>query len=63
VTPESGEVLFHAELSGGSSLNSTVANSSIPNRDASSRVAQSYGFTLNTRHKVKDMTFDGRLEY
>ncbi|MFP5263867.1 MAG: hypothetical protein ACLGJB_18455 [Blastocatellia bacterium] len=53
ITPESGEVLFHSELGGGSLLNSTIPNSS--NRFN--------GFTLNTRYKVKDMVFDGKLEY
>jgi hypothetical protein len=64
----SGDVLFHAELSGGSGLNSTIPNSDGANRDTSvnpGRVASSLGigFTLNTRYKVKDMMFSGKLEY
>jgi hypothetical protein len=53
ITPESGEILFHAELGGGSQLNSTLSNSDVARN----------GFTLNTRYKVKDMMFDGKLEY
>jgi hypothetical protein len=53
ITPESGEILFHAELGGGNRLNSTIANSDIANN----------GFTLSTRHKAKEMMFDGKLEY
>jgi hypothetical protein len=53
ITPESGEVLFHSILAGGNRLNSTVPDSDIVRN----------GFTLNTRHKVKDMMFDGKLEY
>lgn len=53
ITPESGEILFHAELGGGSQLNSTLSNSDVARN----------GFTLNTRFKVKDMMFDGKLEY
>ncbi|MGA9772870.1 MAG: hypothetical protein WBV94_27820 [Blastocatellia bacterium] len=53
ITPESGEILFHAELGGGSQLNSTLANSDVARN----------GFTLNTRYKVKEMMFDGKLEY
>ncbi|HVG18536.1 MAG TPA: hypothetical protein VNI02_05745 [Blastocatellia bacterium] len=53
ITPESGEILFRSELSGGSGLNSTIPNSG----------SRSNGFTLNARYKVKDMMFDGRLEY
>lgn len=55
ITPESGDLLFHSELGGGSLLNSTIPNSSSSNRFN--------GFTLNTRYKVKDMVFDGKLEY
>ncbi len=53
ITPESGEILFHAELGGGSQLNSTLSNSDVARN----------GFMLNTRFKVKDMMFDGKLEY
>lgn len=53
ITPESGEILFHSDLSGGSGLNSTIPNSS----------GRSSGFTLSTRYKVKEMMFDGKLEY
>jgi len=53
ITPESGEVLFHAELGGNSGLNSTIANSDVARN----------GFTLNMRYKVKDMMFGGKLEY
>jgi hypothetical protein len=53
LTPDSGEVLFHAELKGGSMLNSTIANSDVANN----------GFTLSMRYKVKDMMFGGKLEY
>lgn len=68
ITAESGDVLFHADLSGGSGLNSTIPNSDAPNRDTSTspgRVASplAIGFTLNTRYRVKDMMFSGKLEY
>ena len=53
ITPESGEILFHAELGGNSELNTTLSNSDV----ARNR------FLLNTRFKVKDMMFDGKLEY
>jgi hypothetical protein len=53
ITPDSGEILFHADLGGGSRLNSTL-----PNSDAARNA-----FTLNTRYKVKDMMYDGKLEY
>lgn len=53
ITPESNEILFHSELGGSSQLNGTLANSDVA-RNA---------FTLNTRFKVKDMMFDGKLEY
>jgi hypothetical protein len=53
ITDKTGEVLFHAELGGGSRLNSAIPNSDIA----------SNGFTLSTRHKVKDMMFNGKLEY
>ncbi len=53
ITPESGEILFHAELGGGSQLNSTLSNSDVARN----------GFLLNTRFKVKDMMYDGKLEY
>ena len=53
LAPDSGELLFHAELGGGSKLNSVIPNSDLA----------SNGFTLNTRFKVKDLMFDGKLEY
>ena len=53
ITPESGEILFHSELGGGSQLNSTLANTDVARN----------GFTINTRFKVKDRMFDGKLEY
>jgi hypothetical protein len=53
ITPDSGEILFHAPLGGGNRLNSAIPNSDVVDN----------GFTLNTRHKVKDMIFDGKLEY
>lgn len=53
ITPEGEEILFHAELGGGSQLNSTLSNSDVARN----------GFTLNTRFKIKDMTFGGKLEY
>ena len=63
VSEKSGELGFNTDLSGGSSLDATLPNSSIPNRDASTRTASSFGFTIKTRYKVKEMTFDGKLEY
>jgi hypothetical protein len=65
VTPESGELLFHSDFGGNSRLNSTIPNTSLPNsRDAGQlRGATAFGFTINTRFKVKDMMFDGKLEY
>ncbi|HJQ25657.1 MAG TPA: hypothetical protein VKA60_17175 [Blastocatellia bacterium] len=69
---DSNELLFHAELGNGSTLNGTVPNSDVLtgntrpnpnlNTDVRSEVAKN-GFTLNTRFKVKDMMFDGKLEY
>jgi hypothetical protein len=53
IKADGGEILFHAELGGGSRLNSTIPSSDVLNS----------GFTLSTRHKVKEMMFDGRLEY
>ena len=53
ITPESGEILFHSNFGGGHPLDSTVPNSDIMRN----------GFTLNTRYKVKDMMFEGKLEY
>jgi len=53
ITPEGGELLFHAELGGDSTLNSTIANSDVARN----------GFTLNMRYKIKDMMVDGKLEY
>ncbi|MEK6324597.1 MAG: hypothetical protein AABN33_23390 [Acidobacteriota bacterium] len=61
VTESGGEILFHSDLSGGSVLNSTIPNSSIPNRAGG--VPPRFGFTISTRYKVKDMMFDGKLEY
>ena len=53
ITPESVEILFHAELGGNTELNTTLSNSDV----ARNR------FLINTRYKVKDMMFDGKLEY
>src|ERR1044072_9282482 len=64
VTPEGGELLFHSEFGGRSTLSGTIPNSGIPNRDVSGlSTSTPYGFTLNTRYKIKDMMFDGKLEY
>jgi hypothetical protein len=63
ISEKSVEILFHTELSGGSALDATIPNSDIPSRDPSGRTATPYGFTINTRYKVKDMMFDGKLEY
>jgi hypothetical protein len=63
ISERSGEILFHTDLSGGSALDATISNSDIPNRDPSGRAASSFGFTINTRYKVKDMMFEGKLEY
>ena len=63
VNERSEEILFHTEISGGSALDGTIPNSDIPNRDASGRTASSIGFTINTRYRVKDMLFNGKLEY
>jgi hypothetical protein len=49
-----GEVVFHTEMAGGSELNSGVTTSD---------TANGYGFTLHTRYKVKEMIFNGKLEY
>ncbi|HWO01461.1 MAG TPA: hypothetical protein VNS63_19530 [Blastocatellia bacterium] len=54
LAPEAGEVVFHAEMGGGSELNSVVT---------SADTAHGYGFTLHTRYKIKDMMFGGKLEY
>lgn len=54
LTSPEGELVFHAEMRGGSELNSEVVTSD---------VAHGYGFTLHTRYKVKEMTFAGKLEY
>ena len=72
LAPDSGELLFHAELGNGSKLNSTISNSDTLagntrpnpklNTDMTSEVAAN-GFTLNTRFKVKELMFDGKLEY
>jgi hypothetical protein len=61
VTESDGEILFHSDLTGGSALNSTIQSSSIPNRAGG--VPPRYGFTISTRYKVKDMMFNGKLEY
>src|SRR2546427_2598075 len=63
INERSEEILFHAEISGGSAIDGTIPNSDIPNRDASGRTASSIGFTINTRYKVKDMIVNGKLEY
>lgn len=63
ITPDSAEVLFHSELGSGAGVNAAIPNSDIPSRDPSGRVAGNYGFTLNTRYKVKDMMFAGKLEF
>lgn len=67
ISEKSGEILFHADLSGGSRLDANISNSAIPNREHQSstanQIASSFGFTLSTRYKVKDMMFDGKLEY
>lgn len=49
-----GEVVFHTEMGGGSDLNSGVTTSD---------TATGYGFTLHTRYKVREMMFNGKLEY
>ena len=61
ITESGGEILFHSELSGGSVLDSTISNSSIPNRAGG--VPSRFGFTISTRYKIKDMMFDGKLEH
>lgn len=63
VSEKSGEILFHTDLSGGSALDSTLPNTAIPNRDSSTATASSFGFTINTRYRVKDMLFEGKLDY
>jgi hypothetical protein len=63
ISEKSGDIVFHSDLSGGSALDATLPNTAIPNRDASMRTASSFGFTINTRYKVKDMLFGGKLEY
>ena len=63
ISERSEEILFHSEISGGSALDGTIPNSDIPNRDAAGRTSSSIGFTINTRYKVKDMMFNGKLEY
>lgn len=49
-----GEMVFHTEMGGGSELNSGVTTSD---------TAFGYGFTLHTRYKVKEMMFNGKLDY
>jgi hypothetical protein len=63
ISERSEEILFHAEILGGSAIDGTIPNSDLPNRDASGRTAAPFGFTINTRYKVKDMLFNGKLEY
>lgn len=67
VSEKSGEIGFHTDLSGGSSLDGTIANTAIPNREhvsgTANRTASTFGFTIKTRYRVKDMVFDGKLEY
>jgi hypothetical protein len=63
ISERSEEILFHSEISGGSAIDGTIPNSDLPNRDASGRPAVPFGFTINTRYKVKDMLFNGKLEY
>lgn len=67
ISEKSGDALFHTDLSGGSALDGNIPNSAIPNRDipgsTANRTASSFGFTVNTRFKVKDMMFNGKLEY
>ena len=67
ISEKSGDLQFRTDLSGGSSLDSTIPNSSIPNREhvtgTANRTASQFGFTIKTRYKVKDMLFDGKLEY
>lgn len=63
ISEKGAEILFHTDLSGGSALDATIPNSDIPSRDASGRTASSYGFTINTRYKIKDMMFEGKMEY
>lgn len=53
LTSDGGELIFHTELGGGSRLNSTIPNSDVA----------ANGFTINTRFKVKDLAFGGKLEY
>jgi hypothetical protein len=53
LTSDGGEMVFHADLGGGSRLNSTIPNSDVA----------ANGFTLSTRFKVKDLAFGGKLEY
>ncbi|HYV06286.1 MAG TPA: hypothetical protein VFB82_16940 [Blastocatellia bacterium] len=47
-------MVFHAEMGGGSELNSVIIT-----KDAE----HGFGFTLHTRYKVKEMAFGGKLEY
>jgi hypothetical protein len=54
LTAGNGEVVFHTEVGGGSDLNSGVTTSD---------TATGYGFTLHTRYRVKEMMFNGKLEY
>ena len=63
ISEKSEEILFHTDLSGGSAIDGTISNSDIPNRDSSGRTAQPYGFTINLRYKIKDLMWDGKLEY
>lgn len=53
LSSDGGEMVFHADLGGGSRLNSTIPNSDVA----------ANGFTVSTRFKVKDLAFGGKLEY
>jgi hypothetical protein len=56
ISANSGEMVFHSDLTGGTP---EVAMSNAGRATAT----QTYAFTLNVRFKVKDMAFDGKLEY
>jgi len=66
ISEKSGDIVFHTDLSGGNPLNASIPNSSIPNRGVpgmANATATPFGFTVNMRFKVKDMMFNGKLEY
>jgi len=67
VSEKGSDLSFHTDLNGGSSLDGTITNTAIPNREhvsgTANRTASSFGFTIKTRYKVKDLKFDGKLEY